>query len=228
MNVIIDNMQRRVGDFLRERIEAGSNLSIISAYFTIYAYEALRDVLENAAGTRFLYGEPRGVGAMDPEEDEAKSFRLNEDGGVELNRVLAQKPLAQSCVAWIEKQVEIRTVKQANFLHGKLYHVTRENDDTTAIVGSSNFTRRGLGFGATPNIELNLEARDEDDRESLIRWFDDLWSDEALTRDAKQEVLDALQRLGRAYAPELVYYKTLFHIFRRSTLGTRGARWVAA
>ena len=223
MNVIVDNIQRRVGDFLRERIEAGSNLSIVSAYFTIYAYEALREVLENAAGTRFLYGEPRGVGAMDPEEDEAKSFRLNEDGGVELNRVLAQKPLARACAAWIEKQVEIRTVKQANFLHGKLYHVTREAGDTAAIVGSSNFTRRGLGFGATPNIELNLETRDENDRESLIRWFDDLWSDESLTRDAKQEVLAALQRLGSVYPPELVYYKTLFHIFE-DALSERGAR----
>ena len=222
-NAIVDNMQRRVGDFLRERIKAGANLSIVSAYFTIYAYEAMRDVLENAAGTRFLYGEPRGVGAMDPAGDEAKSFRLNEDEGVELNRVLAQKPLARACAAWIEKRVEIRTVKQANFLHGKLYHIAREDGDTTALVGSSNFTRRGLGYGAAPNIELNLEARDEKDRESLIRWFDDLWSDETLTRDAKDEVLAALGRLGRAYAPEFVYYKTLFHVFE-DWLATRGER----
>ena len=81
MNAIVNNMQRRVGDFLRERIRVGSNLSIVSAYFTIYAYEALRDVLENAGRTRFLYGEPQGVGAMDPDGDEAKSFRLNEDRG---------------------------------------------------------------------------------------------------------------------------------------------------
>ena len=223
MNAIVDNMQRRVGDFLRERIEVGSNLSIVSAYFTIYAYEALRDVLENAAGTRFLYGEPRGVGAMDPDENEVKSFRLNEDGGVDLKKVLVQKPLARACAAWIEKQVDVRTVKRANFLHGKLYHIARKDGDTAATVGSSNFTRRGLGFGATPNIELNLEACDVNDRESLISWFDDLWRDETLTCDAKQEVLAALERLGRIYAPEFVYYKTLFHIFEDGLL-ERGAR----
>ena len=223
MNAIVDNMQRRVGDFLRERIGVGSNLSIVSAYFTIYAYEALRDVLENAAGTRFLYGEPLGVGAMDPDGDEAKSFRLNEDGGIDLKKVLTQKSLAQACAVWIEKQVDIRTVKRVNFLHGKLYHIARENGDTAATVGSSNFTRRGLGFGAIPNIELNLEVRDENDRTSLIRWFDDLWNDETLTRDAKQEVLAALERLGRVYAPEFVYYKTLFHIFEDG-LAERGAR----
>ena len=182
MNAIVDNMQRRVGDFLWEQIGVGSNLSIVSAYFTIYAYEALGDILENAAGTRFLYGEPQGVGAMDPDGDEAKSFRLNEDGGIDLKKVLPQKPLAQACAVWIQKQVDIRTVKRVNFLHGKLYHIARENGNTAATVGSSNFTRRGLGFGAIPNIQLNLKARDENDRKSLIRWFDDLWSDETLTR----------------------------------------------
>ena len=39
MTAIVDNAKRRVGDFLRERIEAGSGLSIVSAYFTIYAYQ---------------------------------------------------------------------------------------------------------------------------------------------------------------------------------------------
>ena len=36
MTAIVDNTKRRVGDFLRERIEAGSDLSIVSAYFTIF------------------------------------------------------------------------------------------------------------------------------------------------------------------------------------------------
>jgi hypothetical protein len=38
---IRDNYSRgRVGDFLRKKIWAGSKLSIVSAYFTICAYEA--------------------------------------------------------------------------------------------------------------------------------------------------------------------------------------------
>ena len=225
MTAIVDNTTRRVGDFLRERIEAGSDLSIVSAYFTIYAYEALRDVLDGAGRTRFLHGEPRGVGVLDPGGDDAKAFRLNTDGGIELQRVLAQKPLARACAAWIERQVEIRTIDRANFLHGKLYHVARKGSasDTSALVGSSNFTRRGLGFGTAPNVELNLEVRDDAGREALLRWFDDLWQDERLTRDAKPDVLAALARLGQPYAPEFVYYKTLFHVFE-SRLARQGER----
>jgi len=212
MTSIVDNKRRRVGDFLQEQIKAGSELSIVSAYFTIYAYDALREVLESAGTTRFLYGEPSAVGAVDPSEDNAKSFRLNEDNGIELRQTLAQKPLARACADWIRSQVEIRTIAQANFLHGKLYHIGHR-EGTAALAGSSNFTRRGLGFGNAPNIELNLEIANGEDRAELLHWFDALWSDNSLTRDAKADVLAALERLGRPYTPQFVYYKTLFDVF---------------
>lgn len=222
MTAIVDNTGRRVGDFLREQIADGSEMSIVSAYFTIYAYGALREALERAGPVRFLYGEPRGVRTLDPGGDDAKSFRLTEDGGIELTRVLAQKPLARACAAWIQKQVEIRTISRANFLHGKLYHVGRESG-ATALVGSSNFTLRGLGLSKVSNVELNLEVGSDPDREALLQWFDDLWDDGSLTRDAKQEVLAALHRLGQPYSPEFVYYKTLFHVFE-SWLARHGER----
>ena len=73
---IVDNRSRRVGEFLKDRIVPGSELSIVSAYFTIYAYAAMREVLENVGSMRFLYGEPRGVGSVDPDGDQVRSFRL--------------------------------------------------------------------------------------------------------------------------------------------------------
>ncbi|MDE0250644.1 MAG: helicase-related protein [Gammaproteobacteria bacterium] len=201
-----------MGDFLCDNIKLGSNLSVVSAYFTIYAYEALRDVLDKAGQMRFLYGEPTAVGTLDPSGNGGKSFRLNEDGGMALKQALAQKPLARACTAWVQQQVEIRTINRANFLHGKLYHITRKSG-TAALAGSSNFTLRGLGFSSTPNIELNLDIRSDEDRSALLNWFDDLWHNDELTRDAKADVLAALNRLGQHYAPEFVYYKTLFHVF---------------
>ena len=220
---IVDNRTRRVGDVLREAITPDSELSFVSAYFTIYAYEALRGTLEAARGVRFLYGDPQGIATVDPVDDQVKAFRLTEDGGIELQDVLAQKPLARACAAWIDRQVEIRTIDKANFLHGKLYHVARRDGTSAALLGSSNFTKRGLGFGSAPNIELNTQIGDADERDALKDWFNALWADDELTRDAKQEVLAALDRLGTAYAPEFVYYKTLYHIFQER-LAERGER----
>ena len=166
-NVIVDNRKQRVGDFLRDNITAGSDLSFVSAFFTIYAYEALRAELESVGQLRFLYGEPTATEVQDPGEEVRKSFRLNEDGGMELKQSLAQKPLARDCAAWIEKRVEIRTIKKANLLHGKLFHVEQANK-SAALVGSSNFTRRGLGLGKDSNIELNLDVTHIQDRDMLL------------------------------------------------------------
>ena len=41
-----------------------------------------------------------------------------------------------------------------------------------------------------------------------------MWSNEDLTRNVKADVLAALNRLGQRYAPQFVYYKTLFHVFQ--------------
>ena len=210
-NAIIDNQSRSVGSFLCEWIDPGARLAVVSAYFTIYAYGDLRHRLDRIERMRFLYGDPRGVGAVNPGNAGDKAFHLTEDGGIELKQALVQKPLARACAKWIQGKVDIRAVARSNFLHGKLYHVTRGAGDNAAVLGSSNFTRGGLGLGVNPNIELNLEIRREADREPLLGWFDALWNDHDLTRDAKQDVLDALARLGRNYPPEFVYYKTLFH-----------------
>jgi hypothetical protein len=45
-----DNREKRgnVGDFLKEEIQDESVLSFVSAYFTVHAYQALADKLENA------------------------------------------------------------------------------------------------------------------------------------------------------------------------------------
>lgn len=56
---IKDNHTRgRVADFLSAKVGAGSKLSVVSAYFTIYAYEALSKELDGVESLQFLFGEP--------------------------------------------------------------------------------------------------------------------------------------------------------------------------
>lgn len=215
---IRDNYGRgKVADFLAEKISDNSVLSVVSAYFTIYAYEALADRLDRVETLRFLFGEPRFIATLDPEKTNKKSFKI-EDEGLELANRLQQKEIARRCAKWIQDKVEIRSIRQANLLHGKLYHIydgRREH----AIIGSSNFTRRGLGLSATPNIELNLIVDSDRDRADLKAWFDDIWADDKLVADVKDEVLRYLSQLYVNHPPEFIYFKTLFHIFERFLSG---------
>jgi hypothetical protein len=55
-----------VGEFLKAKIQEGCRLSIASAYFTIYAYDALKQWLDRIDHLQFLFGEPSLVNRLDP------------------------------------------------------------------------------------------------------------------------------------------------------------------
>ena len=215
VSAIRDNYRRgTVGDFLKDTIREGSRLSVVSAYFTIYAYQKLSTELAGISGLRFLFGETRFIGSLDPDKTDKKSFKI-EDEGLRLQNRLEQKAIARDCAAWLSAKAEIRSVKQTNFLHGKLYHLAHA-DEIRAIMGSSNFTVRGLGLGATGNnIELNLEVSDQRTRLDLATWFDDIWNSGDLVTDVKKDVLLYLEQLYQNHAPEFIYFKTLFHLFEK-------------
>ena len=210
---IRDNHHRgAVADFLKATIHSGSQLSVVSAYFTIYAYDALREYLDQIDHLDFLFGEPRFISSLDPDKTDKKTFKI-EDEGLHLANRLEQKRVARDCAAWIQKKVDIRSIRHAQLLHGKMYHIANAGVEE-AILGSSNFTVRGLGLGTgSNNIELNLEVDSKRDRRDLKIWFDELWSDPALVEDVKAEVLLYLDQLYQNHAPEFIYFKTLFHVF---------------
>ena len=212
---VIDNQKIGVADVLSRALRYSGTFDFVSAYFTIYGYAELMDELDGLDKVRFLYGDPTSVEDLDPGDKDPKSFAVTESGMVP-NHTLDQKYLAKRCAAWVKRDsVAIRSVSQTNFLHGKMYLTGKCRETREAVVGSSNFTKRGLGRSATPNLEINLTIDDPETLNELQEWFDRLWKDKRRTEDVKQKVLDALARVGDDHAPELVYYKTLYELFRK-------------
>lgn len=204
-------MYGTVADFLRDKIQDGSSLSIVSAYFTIYAFNKLRDELSSIKELRFLFGEPSFIGGIDPQKTESKAFELTETG-LNLGNYLPQSEVAETCANWIEKKVRIKSVRQSNFLHGKMYYIEKDGSED-AIIGSANFTVRGLGLGERANnIELNLEVDSKSDCADLKTWFDNLWESDQV-EDVTEEVLQNLRNAYQDKDPEFIYYKTLYHLF---------------
>ena len=207
-NHVLDNRDCKVVDYLRSHLTDAEKFSIVSAYFSIYGFELLADKLAHVHETRFLFGDPSSVDDLDPGCKDTKAFDLTERGLVP-SQTLLQKPLALECADWVKSDaVAVRSIRQANFLHGKMYLT-----GGGGVVGSSNFTKNGLGGSDRPNLEINLAISDAALLADLRDWFDALWSNEELTYDVKQQVLDALNRLGRNYAPEFIYFKTLYELF---------------
>src|SRR5437899_10003846 len=126
---IRDNHSRGlVADFLRGKIKSGSRLSVVSAYFTIYAYEALKEHLDQIDHLDFLFGEPRFIASLDPDKTEKKAFILD-GSGLQLANRLEQKRVARDCAEWMRQKVDIRSMRHTQLLHGKMYHIANAGED---------------------------------------------------------------------------------------------------
>ncbi|MHB8089889.1 MAG: SNF2-related protein, partial [Anaerolineaceae bacterium] len=216
---IRDNQQRgSVGQFLQDKVKSGSKLSIVSAYFTIYAYQTLKPQLDQIDNLDFLFGEPRFVKTIDTEKTDKKAYQI-EDDGLHLSNRLSQRQAARDCTEWIKNnKVNIRSIKMSNLMNGKMYHVDNSGV-REAVLGSSNFTLSGLGLaGDKNNIELNLVVDSDRDKIDLREWFKEIWNNDDLVKDVKQDVLDYLAQLYQDNSPEFIYFKTLYHLFEQFLL----------
>ena len=109
-----------VGDFLKDVIKEGSELSVVSAYFTIFAYYGLRKNLDEIKSMRFLFGEPTFIEGINTD---TRSYKI-EDDSIIISPIekFSQKTIASKCAEWIKEKVEVKSIVKPNFLHGKMYY----------------------------------------------------------------------------------------------------------
>lgn len=217
-----DNRGRgKAGNYLAGNLNEHTDFSAVSAYFTVHAYYKLRAKLDRIQRLRFLFGSPEFLSSLGDDKAD-KSFALTEEG-LALREQMSQSGPARACAQWINSnKVEIRSVKQSGFLHGKMYHLQNQKK-SHALLGSSNFTVAGLGLSDNSNVELNLVVNERKDRDDLLAWFNEWWEDEERTEDVKGRVLEELKRLYECQAPQFIYYLTLFHVFGEMLAEEEGA-----
>lgn len=210
---ILDNRKNKLSDFLLESLEQADLFRLVTAYFSLGGFAVLRDELlrRRDLEVRFLYGLPN----VRDGEKKPLLFAITEEGLVCTDKgILAQAPLARACARWIRREnVQVRTLAKEKFLHGKMY-LTNHGEERRAVVGSSNFTRRGMGKSPMSNLELNVKIRDPQTQQMLAAWFDGVWDDKDLVKNAKNELLRELEHCYKEYSPEHIYYKTLYELFR--------------
>ena len=80
LSSIKDNRSHgKVGEFLKEVMAEGCKVSIVSAYFTVNAYQQLRAELDSIESLRFLFGDPAYLRVKDEDKGQ-KNFKLTDDG----------------------------------------------------------------------------------------------------------------------------------------------------
>ena len=220
MQILDNKVQGRVIDKLRENIKSGTRLSIISAYFTIYAYEELRKELGKIEKLRLLFSEPTFV---KNKKDINREFKLSgsyERGlagdryEMKLKNELKQSEIAKECANWIREKVEVRAYDEEYPLPQKMYLMENKKDESACIFGSSDFTSSGLGLVPSKKLEANTYIKDSIYTQQLLNQFELYWNDKDKVKDVKAHLLKSLEEVYRENNPEFIYFVTLYNIFK--------------
>jgi len=207
--MLLDNKKSgKVGDIVKKSIEYGSKLSVISSYFTIYAFKELQSELLKIEELRLLFSSP----VYHDELESAKNLS-GEKAEIMFKNSFSQTKIARECAAWVKEKVQVKEMKQSGMLPFNLYHIKNETEDI-ALQGSSNFSSVGLGYTHTPSMHMNTLLKDSASTDELLSTFDEIWDNKELVKDVKEALLRDLETLYKDQTPEFIYFLTLYNIFK--------------
>ena len=178
---LIDNKSKLLGDDLKKEIQKGSKVRMVASYFSIYAFEALKDELESIDELQFIFPTPTFVkqGIKDTISKETREYyipkhlRENSLYGTEfeirLRNQLTQKVIARECAEWIREKVKFRSNVTNSELQNFIYVESGAQRATyTPIKG---FTSVDLGYEENRYLKSCSSEFISDNVDSLLSKF---------------------------------------------------------
>ena len=213
---ILDNKFNFVYQELTENIRKGSKLSVVSALFSMYAYDKLKKDLDKIDSMRFIYTKPSFL------KDDTKESRqyyidnnsiFGNDYEIKLKNELTQGSISKECAEWIQEKVEIKSFKKPNEAQPRMICVDNKDDSSIAINGTVDFTTAGLGLNKSDRQDMNQCVYGKDFVQSSLMQFNFLWDNDDYLEDVKEEVLNQMQTMHKENPAEFIYFLSLYNIF---------------
>lgn len=216
---VLDNVNKKVVDDLRQTITKGSRVSIAAASFSIYAFEALKKELNSVDEFRFLFTGETFTKETAPKE--AREFyipRLNRerslygtDFEVRLRNELNQQAIAKECADWIRKKAHFRSNVSGESMSP--FMNIENNSQSMTYNPFSNFTTAELGEDRGNNAYSVITKLYAPFTEQYLNTFNQIWNDDDRLDDVTDAVLENITAAYKENSPEFIYFVALYNIF---------------
>lgn len=214
----IDNIQKLLKDSLKKEITKNSSLSIAAASFSMYAFEELKDELQQIDSLRFIFTSPTFT--TDKTTKEKREFyipRLDRERSVcgsefeiKLRNKLTQKAIAKECSEWIQNKVRFKSNKTQSSMLGSI-HIKKESP--AAFYPINGFTTVDLGCSKGNSLFTVITKQEYPQSESFLSMFNQLWTNKDYVQDVTDEVLNSISSAYSENSPDFIYFVTLYNIF---------------
>jgi hypothetical protein len=214
----IDNRSRRLGDELKKIILPHSQVKMAAATFSLYAFQELREALEEIDEFKFIFTNPAFMVdeikeqyreyAIPKAEREMALFGASYE--LKLMNELTQKAIAKECAEWVRRKAEFKTIKVDEPISDGVRIECGSN--VFSVDRLKNFDRKELGYEAS-TLKTRRNLYEAPNSLDYLAEFEDYWNDNEYFRDITQEVLDKLNIAYKEHSPEFLYYVMLYNLF---------------
>lgn len=215
-----DNINSRVIDDLKVSLRKGSKVAVAAASFSIYAYKALKNELEDVDELRFIFTSPTFNKPEIGKKEKREFFipKLNRERNlygseyeIRLRNQLSQKAIAKECGEWIRKKVRFKT----NVTEGNVYTqaTVRNKNDEQSYIPFNDFTTSTLGIEKGADVCTNIIRLGYPMTTKFVADFDKMWQNQEQFKDVTDAVLENIENVYRENPPEFIYFVTLYNIF---------------
>lgn len=211
----IDNVNITLKNELRKKIQQNSLVNIAAQYFSIYAFQELKEELEGVDKLNFIFTSPTFVTEKTPKEKREFFIpRLGRERSlygsefeIRLRNELSQKAIAKECADWISSKVQFKSNISNDSIQGFI------TVDDEAFYPINGFSTVELGSEKGKDAYTFITKLNAQESTKLVNIFKGLWNDKEKLQDVTDEVLSNLTTTYSENSPEFIYYVTLYNIF---------------
>ncbi len=218
---LIDNVNSRLIDDLKENVKSKGKLAIAASSFSIYAYEALKKELEKVDELRFIFTSPSFL--QENFRKEVPKFFIPHlfkeadlCGGefeLRLKNQLNQRAIAHECSEWVKNKVTFKSNRHPNQPMNGMIHVANASESEFAWSNINSFTTTDLGITPKKGFPTLIQRSDFPNAKAYLEWFDQVWENEDDLEEVTGKIQDYFESAFKENSPEFIYFITLYNIF---------------
>ncbi len=221
---LIDNINRLLGDDLKQAIRPGARLKIAASCFSMYAFEALKAELEKIDELNFIFTSPTFVANevtdriskerrefLIPKADRERSL-YGTEFEIQLRNKLTQRAIAKECADWMQRKANFKSNRSKAPM--QQFACVQSAGTNTAYMPLHGFTAVDLGYQQGNAVSNLVNKMDEPTfAATYLNLFDQIWNDPTKLEDVTAQICDHISSVYKENSPESIYFLMLYNIF---------------